>query len=166
MTIGAPFRVECGAYRCQPSSKPGHHFLNDVVSSDPQRFAKQLGRQVPVAEMPRDPHEMGKIPGFDFDKVFRLGQYFDYPPVLQFEAVTVVKVNRAGLVEQEREAARTRQNRPPAVSVIQVEGDPVHRVTLPVPGAMNSQNPDHCAASTFSIIDLKAGRSLRRFRYS
>ena len=56
--IGAAFGIERRLDLDHARAQPLHHRLDDVVAPDAQALRHDLGRQMAVAEMPGDPHQM------------------------------------------------------------------------------------------------------------
>jgi len=135
-----------------------------MIAANAQALTHQLRGQVPIAEMPGNFNQMGRVVGKDLDKILRLGQHFDKPAVFQFQPVAVVEMDRRGFVEEEGQAARPGQDRPAAVAVVKVKGDAVGRSCCPGACGVDLVNADHAASITFAIIAWKAGRSLRRLK--
>lgn len=164
VTVGTALRIEGSLHWVQPSAEPFHHVLYNVIAPDPEGRAHELRRQMPVAQMPGDPDEMGRVLGLDLDKVFRFGHHFDNPPVLQLKTIGVAQVNGARFVQQKGQTFFSAQDGPPAIAVIEIERDPVCRLPLPASGGVNFLDTYHYVASTFAFIALKAGRSRRRLK--
>ena len=80
------------------------HVGDDVVVADQQAVAADLGRQMPVAEMPGERKQMlGALAG-DLEQGFRRGQHRQNAAVLQRQTVAVAQLHRFGQVEQEGKA--------------------------------------------------------------
>ena len=114
--------------------------------------------------MPGDLYEMRRVLSFNLDQVFRFCDDLDNPPVFQFQTVGVAQVNGVRFVEQKSQTSLSPQGSPPAITVIEIERDPVCGVALPATGWVNFTDTYHCAASTFAFIALNAGRSRRRLK--
>jgi len=164
VTIGAAFRIEGRLQRVQSSAELFHHILDDVIAPDPEGCAHELRWQMPVTQMPGDLDEMGRVLGFNLDKVFRLGNHFDDAAILQFKTIGVAQMNRARLVQQKSETVLSVQDGTSAIPVVKIKCYPVCRLCLPVPGRVDFLDTYHYVASTFAFIALKAGRSRRRLK--
>src|SRR3979411_912952 len=70
--IGSAFGIERRLDLDPPRAQPLHHRLDDMIAPDAQAFACDLRRQMAVAEMPGDPHQMLRIGPADFSQ--RLGR--------------------------------------------------------------------------------------------
>ena len=55
---------------------------------------------MPVAEMPRNPHQLGRAMGVDFKQRFGLGDNANDPAVCQFQSVAIPQPNRLRKVQQ------------------------------------------------------------------
>ena len=85
------------------------------------RSRAELGRQVAVAEMPGEAHQLCRARRCDLGQRLRRGAHRDDPPVLQLQAVAVAERHRLGEVEQKFEAARAVHGHPAAVALVIVE---------------------------------------------
>jgi CRP-like cAMP-binding protein len=81
--IGAAFGIERRLDLDDAGAEPGHHRLDDVVAADAQALRHNLGRQMAVAEMPGDPHQMERIGATDFNQRLGSGDHLDQAAVLQ-----------------------------------------------------------------------------------
>lgn len=167
--VGPAFRIERRGDRCQATAKPGNHVLDHVIAADPERFAQQLRWQMPVAEMPGDLDEMGRVARGDFDQILRFGQHFDNPAIFQLQPVAMMQKDGVSFIEQKGQAAFPAHDRASAMPVLPVEDDPVDgavlRVVLgPIACRMDLANADHVASANFAFMDWYAGRSLRRLK--
>lgn len=164
VSIGAAFRIEGSGQGCQRAAKLPDHVLDHVIPADPECVAHQLGRQMPVAQVPGDPDQMGSVPRPDLHQVFRLGKHFNDAAIFQFQAVTMVQMHGGRLVQQKGQATFACQNRPAAMAVFPVKSDPVGSRRLPGSGSQYGFNPDHAPSFTLAIMALKAGRFRKRLK--
>ena len=72
LDVGAALRVERRLDRHDARAQSFRHVLDHRIAADAQSLRGQLGRQVPVAEMPGDAHEGERVGGADFGE--RLGR--------------------------------------------------------------------------------------------
>jgi hypothetical protein len=114
-----------------------------MITPDPQAFGHDLGRQMPVAEMPGDPHQMQRIGAADFDQWLGRGDHFDQPAVLEHERIAAAQRHRVFEIEQEFKPARARHRHPPPVPVVEIEHDGVGGRFVPAMLALNSDGADH-----------------------
>lgn len=164
VTIGAAFRIEGSGQGCQRAAKLADHVLDHVIPADPERVAHELGRQMAVAQVPGDPDQMGPVPRADLHQVLRFGKDFNDTAIFQFQAVTMVQMHGGRLVQQKGQASFACQDRPAAMAVFPVKGDPVGSRRLPGSGPQNGFNPDHVPSFTLAIMALKAGRFRKRLK--
>ena len=61
--IGADFRVERRVEPGQLAAEPLDHRGDDMIGADAQPLAGDLQRQMPVAEMPGDAQQVGRVGG-------------------------------------------------------------------------------------------------------
>ena len=121
--IGAAFGIERRLDLDDARAEALHHRLDDVIAPDPQALGHDLGRQMPVAEMPGDPNQMMRIDAADFHQRLRRGDHFDQPAVLEHQRVAAAQRYGVFKIEQEFEPARADHRHPPPVPVVEIEHD-------------------------------------------
>jgi len=148
--IRATFRIE----RCfdlnHPRAEPLHHVFDDVIAPDPQSFARDLRRQMPVAEMPGDANQMLRVVAADFQKRLCCCHNFDQPAVLQHQRVAAAQRHRIFKVQQELKPACTRHRHSPPVAIVKVEHDRIGCRLRPVIPWLDLRRADH--TQSFSIL--------------
>ena len=98
--IGAALGIERRFDFDHAGAEPLHHVLDHVVAANAQVLARDLNRQVPIAEMPGEPHH---LPGIDAAKLDqRLGRCddLDQPAVIEHQRVTAAQGNGLRQIEQ------------------------------------------------------------------
>lgn len=125
VTIGAAFRIERSLDGRDRGAEAFQHGLDDMVSADAQLLAEKFGRQVAVAEMPGDPHEMGGVAGRHLGQRLRRRLDGDDAAVLEQQPVAMAQRNRVRQVEQEGRAAFGRHRDAPAMAGVEIEDDGV-----------------------------------------
>jgi hypothetical protein len=141
--IGTAFRIERRLDLDNARAEPGHHRLDDVVAADPQALRHDLGRQMAVAEMPCDPHQMERIGTADFDQ--RLGgrDHLDQAAIFQHQCVAAAQGDGVFQIEQEFQPARAGHRHPPPVPVVEIEHDGIGCGMRPAMLALNFGGADH-----------------------
>lgn len=99
--IGAAFGIERRLDLDDAGTETLHHLLNDVIAANPQALGHDLGRQVPVAEMPGEAHEMCGISAADLDQRFWRGHDFDAAAVFQHQGIATAQGDGVFEIEQE-----------------------------------------------------------------
>lgn len=105
MLVSAAFRLEPRLDAMHRSSEAAHHLLDHRIGLDTQAVGQNLGRQMPIAEMPSDTAQMMRIVGGDLRYRFIGGRDRDDAAVIEHEAVAVHEASRLRQVEQEDEIA-------------------------------------------------------------
>ena len=144
--IGAAFGIERRLDLDDAGAQPFHHVLDDVIAADAQVAARDLRRQMPVAEMPGDPYQMRRIGASDLQQ--RLGRcdHFDQPAVFQHQRVAAAKRDGILQVEQEFEAARAGHRHPPPMAIVEVEHHGIGGRFCPPILSSNLRRADHALA--------------------
>jgi hypothetical protein len=118
-------RVERRFDRVRMAAERVHHIGDHVVGADADAVAEQLDRQMPVAEVPGDSHQLRRAVGVDFKERFRLRDHADDPAVLQLEAIAVAQANGVREVDQDLAAGLRLHYKPPPVTAIEVDQDAI-----------------------------------------
>ncbi len=142
-SIGAAFGIERRLDLDDAGAEPRHHRLDDVVAADAQTLRHDLGRQMAVAEMPGDPHQMERVGATDFDQRLGRGDHLDQAAVLQHQRIATTQRDGAFQVEQEFEPARAGHCHPPPVPVVEIQYDGIGRGLRPAMLALNFGGADH-----------------------
>jgi hypothetical protein len=125
--IGTTFRIERRLDLDNAGTKPFHHGLDHMVMADAKPLADDLRRQVPVAEVPGQPHEMARISPADFEKMFRCSHNFDQPAILQHQSISAPQRGHLLKIEQEFETARPSHCHAAAMTVVKTKYDGISR---------------------------------------
>jgi hypothetical protein len=141
--IGAAFGIERRLDLDNARAEPGHHRLDDVITADAQALRHDLGRQMAVAEMPGDPHQMERIGAADFDQRFGGCDHLDQATVFQHQRVAAAQRYGVFQIEQEFQPARARHRHPPTVPVVEIQHDGIGRGVRPAMLALNLGGADH-----------------------
>jgi hypothetical protein len=120
-----------------------HHRFDHMVAPDPQALGHDLGRQMPIAEMPGDPNQMQWIGAADLDQRLGRGDHFDQPAVLEHQRIAAAQCDRVFQIEQEFQPARARHRHPPPMPVVEIEHDGIGGRPVPAMLALNSGGADH-----------------------
>lgn len=141
--IGAAFGIE----RCLDLDHLGaealHHLLDDVVAADAQSLGHDLRRQMAVAEMPGEPHQMAGIGTPDFDQRLRRCDHLDQAAVFQHQSVAAPQGDGVFEIEQEFQSARPRHRHAATMTIVEVENDGICRRLFPVVLAFDLSRADH-----------------------
>ena len=141
--IGAAFGVERRFDLDHPRAEPLHHRLDDVIAPDPQALGHDLGRQMPVTQMPGDPHQMMRIMPANFKQRLRRCDHLDQPAVLKHQRIAAAQCQSVFQIEQELQATRAGHRHPPPVPVVEIEHDSIGRGVRPAMLALNFGGADH-----------------------
>ena len=135
--ICSAFRIEGGVYRCHACAETAHHILDDVIAADAKTFARDLRRQMAIAEMPGDPHQMLRIAGADFNQWLGRGNHLDVAAIVQHQRVTTAQRHCFLQIEQELQAARACHRHAPPMAVVEIKHDGVSGGDRPVGTGVN-----------------------------
>src|SRR5262249_17895247 len=118
-----------------------------MVGSNAKSVASNLSRQVPVAKMPGQTHELIGIDMPDFDNNLRGGLDLEPPSVLELQTISVCHRNRFREIEKNVFALIPRQTNAPAMSRVEIECQTTCSLFFrPVPGRSMSGSTINCCA--------------------
>ncbi len=82
VVVGAALGLEGDLYPSEVRPELMEHVLNHVVGSNTQNLMANVGRQMPIAQMPGEAHKLSGILLPDFDDELGGGSDFKPPPIL------------------------------------------------------------------------------------
>lgn len=141
--IGAAFGIERRFDLDDLGAKTLHHLLDDMIAADAQALGHDLRRQMAIAEMPREPHQMAGIGTTDLDQWLRRCDHLDQAAVFQHQSVAAAQGNGVFEIEQEFQSARPRHRHAATMTIVEVENDGVYRRLFPVVLAFDLSRADH-----------------------
>jgi hypothetical protein len=141
--VGPAFRIERRLDLDDARPQPLHHRFDHMVPANSQALGQDLGRQVPVAEMPGEPHQMMRIAGANFEQ--RLGRRhdLDQPAVLQHQGIATAKRGGVLEVEQECEPAGPGHRQTATVAIVEIEQDGIGSGLFPTMLPEHARGADH-----------------------
>jgi len=124
-SVGAALGIERGFDDDHACAEAAHHVFDHMIAADAKTLADDLRRQMPVAEVPGDPHEMVRIGAANFHQRFGRSDHLDQPPVFQHQRIAAAERDGLLQVEQEFQPVRAGHRHPPPVPVVEAED---HRI--------------------------------------
>lgn len=141
--IGAAFGIERCLDLDHLGAKTLHHLLDHMIAADAQPLGHDLRRQMAVAEMPGEPHQMAGIGTTDLDQRLRRCDHLDQAAVFQHQRIAAAQGDGVFEIEQEFQSARPRHRHAATMTIVEVENDGVHRRLFPVVLAFDLSRADH-----------------------
>jgi hypothetical protein len=126
--IRSGFGIEWRIDRFGMTAEAFDHVSDDVVGTDPNSIAKQLHRQMTIAEMPGDTDQFSVVVTMNFQQWLGPGADLNDPAVFKSESVAVSQPHRLGKVDQQLLARLRRQNDAAAMPAIEIDQHLVDRV--------------------------------------
>jgi hypothetical protein len=121
MVIGAALGLERPRHLGHGAALAADHFGQDVVVLDIDRVSRDLGRRVPVADVPGDAHQAQRVLGADFQQALRCRLDLNEAAILELDGIAVVQRSRLVEVEQDVEPAIALERKPATVAVLVIE---------------------------------------------
>ena len=135
--IRSAFRIE----RCLDLDHAGaealDHVFDHVIATNAQVLSGDLHRQVPIAEMPGDTHQMPGIHAANFDQRLRRRDHLDEPAIVQHQRITAAQRHGLRQIEQKIETARCRHCESAPVPVVELQHHAIGRSFAPGAGCLD-----------------------------
>jgi hypothetical protein len=141
--IGTAFGIERRFDLDQARVQPSQHRLDHMIAADAQSSCRDLGRQVPIAEVPGEADQMLRIAPPDFQQRLGRGHHLDQPPIFEHQRIPAAQGDRLFQIEQEFQPTRTLHRHPPTVAIVKVEHNTIGRRLAPAMLSPNLYGPDH-----------------------
>ncbi len=123
MIIGTALWLEGAHHLAQRAALPAHHHGQDMVMGDVDCIRRDLGRRVPVADMPGHGEKTQRVFRADFHQVLGCSSNADQATILQLERVAIIEHRCLVQIEQDFRATIAFQRDAAAVAVLMVERD-------------------------------------------
>jgi hypothetical protein len=127
--IGAALGIERALDLGQAGAKTAQHVLDHMIPADAQTARPDLGRQMPVAQMPSDAGQPIRRGTPDLHQGLRCRHHFDTTSVVEFQNVPAAQEHGLGQIEEECETSGARQGHPPSVPVVEIENHGIINAT-------------------------------------
>lgn len=144
--IGPAFRVERRFDGDDARAEAAHHLLDNVIAPDAKALTDDLGRQMAIAEMPCDAHQMMRICAADLHQRLGRSDHLDQPSIFQHQRIAAAQRHRLFQVEQEFKPARAGHRHAPPMPVIETEYHRIGGRLCPTPRWANLRRADHDVA--------------------
>jgi hypothetical protein len=99
--VSAAFRLEGCLDLLKIRSKATQHVFDHVVGSNKQDASPNLGRQVPIAQVPGKAHELDRLYMSDFDNILWRGLDLQPSSIVQSQAVAIRHGDGLGKVQKD-----------------------------------------------------------------
>jgi hypothetical protein len=140
--VCAAFGLESRLQRHHRRSEAAKHVFDHMIRSDTKNLTPDLRRHMPVAQMPRESHELTGICVCDVDHGLRCRANDQPPPVLKLQAVSIGHCYRFREIEENLVAVVGDQADTTTMPIVEVEGErPGRQLLRPVTGASMHDGP-------------------------
>jgi hypothetical protein len=123
--IGATFWIEGGIDDLYARAKAPRHILDHMIAADQQTITVEHSRQVAIAKMPGDPHQMAQIRATNFSQRLWCGLDEDVTSIIQNQSITILQSRGAFKIEQEIEPTGGPHRDPSPMATVEVQYDGV-----------------------------------------
>jgi hypothetical protein len=121
VAISAAFGLEGRQYSREFCSEAVEHLLDHVVGPNAKDMVSNFRRQMPIAEMPGQTHELVVFFVSDLYNRFRGGLDLEPSPVLELQSVSIGHGNRLLKIEKDIFTLVRRQANAPAMTRVKIE---------------------------------------------
>ena len=152
--IGPALRIERRLDSNDARAEASHHLPDDVIAPDAQPLADDLRRQMAIAEVPGDTHQVMRVGAANFHQRFRRGDHLNQSSVFKHQGVATAERHGFLQIQQELQPARASHRHPPTVPVVETED---HRIggPGPTPRRANLRRADHDGVLIASGLRLR-----------
>jgi hypothetical protein len=121
VTVSAAFRLESGMDFLKVCSEATEHVFNHLVGSNKKDTSSNLGRQVPIAQVPGKAHELDRIFMPDFDNILWSGLDLQPSSIFQSQAVAIRHGDGLGKVQEDIFSMVGCQANSPAMTRVEIK---------------------------------------------
>jgi len=121
--VSAAFGLEGSLQIDEDRSKAAQHVFDDVIWPNAERLTSELGRDMSIAEMPRQTHKLTGIPVGDIDDGLRRRANDEPTAVRDLQAVSIAHRGRGVQVKKHLVALIGDQADSTAVPIVVIEGE-------------------------------------------
>lgn len=121
--VSAAFRLKGRSQLYEGRSKAEQHVFDDVIGPNAERLTSELGRNMSIAEMPRQTHKLTGIPVGDIDDELRRCANDEPTAVLDLQAVSIAHRGRGVQVKKHLVALIRDLADTTAVPIVVIEGE-------------------------------------------
>jgi hypothetical protein len=106
--VSAAFGLERDFHFYEIRSKTNEHILDHMVRPNAKNLVSNLGRQMPISQMPRKARQLIGIFMSDFDNELRCRLNLEPSTIFKLQAISISHGNRLGEIEQDIFASMAR----------------------------------------------------------
>jgi hypothetical protein len=133
--VSAAFGLERDFHFYEIRSKTNEHILDHVVRPNAKNLVSNLGRQMPIPQMPRKARKLIGIFMSDFDNELRRRLNLEPSTIFKLQAISISHGNRLGKVEQDIFALIPSQANSASMARVKIESERAGRsFRRPIPG--------------------------------
>jgi hypothetical protein len=122
-SVGAAFGLERDLHLYEIRSKTNQHILDHVVRPNAKNLVPNLGRQMPISQMPRKTRQLIGVFMSDFDNELRRRLNLEPSTIFKLQAISIGHGNRLGKVEQDIFALIPSQANSASMARVKIESE-------------------------------------------
>jgi len=123
VAVRAPFGLEGSMTLHHRRAEAAKHVCDDVIPTNPESVAADLGRHMTVAEMPRESHELTRLWVSDVDDGFGRRSNHEPRPVIELHTIAIRHGGRAGQIQKYLVTLIGDQANTPTMPMVKIERD-------------------------------------------
>jgi hypothetical protein len=122
-SVSAAFGLERDLQLYEICSKTNEHILDHVVRPNAKNLFSNLGRQMPISQMPRKARQLIRIFMSDFDNELRRSLNLEPCTIFKLQAISISHGNRLRKVEQDIFALISSQANAASMARVKIESE-------------------------------------------
>jgi hypothetical protein len=121
--VSAAFGLERDFHFYEIRSKTNEHILDHMVRPNAKNLVSNLGRQMPISQMPRKARQLIGIFMSDFDNELRCRLNLEPSTIFKLQAISISHGNRLGEIEQDIFALIPSQANAASMARVKIESE-------------------------------------------
>jgi hypothetical protein len=128
--VSTAFGLEGGLHFSEIRSQSKEHILDHMIGPNAKNLVSDLGRQMPISQMPGKAHKLIRVSMPDFDDKFCRGLNPEPSPILKLQAISIGHRDRFRQVEKDVFTLIRCQANATAMARVKIESDRARRFFL------------------------------------
>jgi len=130
MVIGPTYGAERALHECGPCPQPFQHVEQNMIIGNIDRIARNLGWNMPVADVPGESQQVEDVAGTDLYQLLGCCANLHEPSAVETDRISVFQDIGPFEIEQECGAAIGMKHDPATMAVSVIEGDDIDDAIL------------------------------------
>ena len=124
-------------------AKPAQHVLDHAIPTNAKLGAVDLDRQMTIAEVPGQPHDVMRIATTNLAELLRRGNDLNQSAIIEQKPIAMTQRHGVREIEQKRHSAHACHRQTATMAVNMIKHNAVSRVLMPMAGRKYGCGADH-----------------------